>query len=304
MPTKISYLDETWNCIAGCEHAGVGCANCYAEQWSYRLARMGQDDYKGLHDTVWQDGACIGHRWSGKVRCLPHRLDIPRHWKRPRVIGVNFMADTFHETVPDKFLEAMIRIVRECPQHRFLVLSKRSKRMFDFWRYRWLGKSSLVPNLALGVSCSTQDDMRRLVPDLLATPAACRILSLEPLLGQVDPEAISRPGRQFGESLRMLALSGMMGYPGSMTAKVNRLDGLIVGCESGPRRRPMPYEWARSIIEQARAACVPVYLKQIYEYADGSGKVLTDRDKIALVFGECPRELPPFFDLPERGETP
>lgn len=302
MPTKISYLDETWNCIAGCEHAGAGCQNCYAEQWSYRLARMGQDDYKGLHDTVWQDGACIGHRWSGKVRCLPHRLDIPRHWKRPRVIGVNFMADTFHETVPDKFLEAMIRIVRECPQHRFLVLSKRSKRMFDFWRYRWLGKSSLVPNLALGVSCSTQDDMRRLVPDLLATPAACRMLSLEPLLGPVWPTSIPLvPGYGPGWANPMQDVHPRLRQHGK---NWRGIDGIIIGCESGPRRRPMRHEWARDVIAQAQRYAIPVYLKQAPEHPDGTGKVVTDSAEIARVFYVCPRELPPFFDLPERGETP
>jgi len=283
MPTNISYLDETWNCIAGCEHAGAGCQNCYAEQWSYRLARMGQDDYKGLHDTVWQDGKCIGHRWSGKVRCLPHRLDIPRHWKRPRVIGVNFMADTFHEWVSEEFIERILTVICHCPRHRFLALTKRAERMRRIMGDDYPMRLPLLDNLALGVSCSTQGDMERLVPDLLATSAVCRVLSLEPLLGPVRPAFIPL----------------VPGYgPDCM------LDGIIIGCESGPRRRPMRHEWARDVIAQAQRYAIPVYLKQAPEHPDGTGKVVTDSAEIARVFYVCPRELPPFFDLPERGETP
>ena len=38
---------------------------------------------------------------------------------------------------------------------------------------------------------------------------------------------------------------------------------VIVGCESGPNRRPCRTEWVESIVEQCRAANVPVFVKQL-----------------------------------------
>ena len=38
---------------------------------------------------------------------------------------------------------------------------------------------------------------------------------------------------------------------------------IVVGCESGPKRRPCKIEWVESIVEQCRAAGVPVFVKQI-----------------------------------------
>lgn len=38
---------------------------------------------------------------------------------------------------------------------------------------------------------------------------------------------------------------------------------VVVGCESGPNRRPCKIEWAESIVEQCLAANVPVFVKQI-----------------------------------------
>lgn len=41
------------------------------------------------------------------------------------------------------------------------------------------------------------------------------------------------------------------------------LSWLIVGGESGPKARPMDLAWARSLVEQGRAASVPVFVKQL-----------------------------------------
>ena len=38
---------------------------------------------------------------------------------------------------------------------------------------------------------------------------------------------------------------------------------IIVGCESGSKRRPCKLEWIRDIVRQCKAANVPVFVKQI-----------------------------------------
>ena len=50
---------------------------------------------------------------------------------------------------------------------------------------------------------------------------------------------------------------------------------VVVGCESGPKRRPCKIEWVESIVEQCRAANVPVFVKQL----DIGGKCVTDITK-------------------------
>jgi hypothetical protein len=50
---------------------------------------------------------------------------------------------------------------------------------------------------------------------------------------------------------------------------------VVVGCESGPHRRPCKIEWVESIVEQCMAARVPVFVKQL----DIGGKCVTDISK-------------------------
>ena len=50
---------------------------------------------------------------------------------------------------------------------------------------------------------------------------------------------------------------------------------VVVGCESGPNRRPCKIEWVESIVEQCLAANVPVFVKQL----DIGGKCVTDIGK-------------------------
>lgn len=55
----------------------------------------------------------------------------------------------------------------------------------------------------------------------------------------------------------------------------NEIDWVIVGCESGAYRRPCKIEWVESIVDQCRAAGVPVFVKQL----DIDGKVEKDITK-------------------------
>ena len=70
-------------------------------------------------------------------------------------------------------------------------------------------------------------------------------LSAEPLLGPID-------------------LKDCYAYDGGDYKRdVIPFKWLVVGCESGPNRRPCKMEWVESIVEQCLAANVPVFVKQI-----------------------------------------
>ena len=44
---------------------------------------------------------------------------------------------------------------------------------------------------------------------------------------------------------------------------IDGLDWVIIGCESGPNRRPMELDWAIYLVRQCRAAGVAVFVKQL-----------------------------------------
>lgn len=105
------------------------------------------------------------------------------------------------------------------------------------------------------------------VPALLDTPAAVRWLSCEPLIGPVDLRCCG--GVDAIEH-------DWAGGPGGGTGGPHPLIGwVVVGGESGPGARPMQLDWARSLVEQCRAAAVPVFVKQLgSRWADRTSSLL------------------------------
>lgn len=100
------------------------------------------------------------------------------------------------------------------------------------------------------------------MPDLLATPAATRFASAEPLLGPIHFGYLGWP-RGTGE--RRFGWNSLLGWRyanGEMIERVRGLDWIIVGGESGPKARPMHPTWARNIRDQCAAAGVAFHFKQ------------------------------------------
>src|SRR5690606_37330544 len=122
------------------------------------------------------------------------------------------------------------------------------------------------PNVWLGVSCERQQEADERIPDLLATPAAVRFVSAEPLLGPID---FARLG---DATFRLNAFTGEAEHTlGFKDRTRGRLDWIIVGGESGPGARPMHPAWARSIRDQCASAGVPFFFKQWGSWAPTSG---------------------------------
>lgn len=119
-----------------------------------------------------------------------------------------------------------------------------------------------LPNVWLGTSVEDQAAADERIPHLLATPAAVRFVSAEPLLGPVDMDAILAP------DMGIYALTGIRsdGSGPSGFSQGPRLDWVIVGGESGPGARPMHPDWARSLRDQCQAAGVAYFFKQWGEW--------------------------------------
>ena len=213
-----------------------GCENCYAERFAHRLSGLGQT-YEGLTKAT-----ASGPRWRGVLREVEDAVDLPLHWRKPKMIFVNSMSDLFHEKVSIVFLQRVFKTMERASWHSFQILTKRSERL------RHLAQRLPWPkNVWMGVSVESEEYVSR-IDDLRTVPAHVRFLSLEPLLGPLP-------------SLRL-----------------DGVDWAIVGGESGPRAREMRPEWVRDLRDQCVAAEVAFFFKQWGGVRKGrTGRVLDGR---------------------------
>jgi protein gp37 len=245
--TKIAWTDASWNPITGCSPVSPGCANCYAARMARRFAGPG-----GRYEGQVTDG-----RFNGYIRHVLGAGLIPHGWKKPRRVFVCSMGDIFHDNVTDEWIVNVWRTMRECERHTFQVLTKRPDRYFAL-QSRLVDLDHPPANIWLGVSAEDQTRGDARIPVLLQCAAAVRWVSLEPLIGDIDLFAfLDTPIR----NRSLLALGGSP-MPG--------LDWVVVGCETGPRRRLCKLEWARSVVDQCRDTGTPCFVKQLELVNDGN----------------------------------
>lgn len=208
--TSIEWTEATWNPTTGCTKISQGCKFCYAEVMHKRLQAMGVVKYASNFKTI---------------TCHPEVLDQPRKW-RSSVIFVNSMSDMFHEDVPLSFIQQVFKVMNECPQHTFQVLTKRAERLEELSPFlNWTN------NIWMGVSVENQEVSFR-IQHLTRTNAFIKFLSLEPLIGPVP------------------------------NLDLSNIDWVIVGGESGRSPRPIKPEWVHDIKDQCDNAMTPFFFKQ------------------------------------------
>ena len=190
--TKIEWCDYTWNPIVGCSPASTGCANCYAEAISRRF----------------------GIPW-GHPQFMPKRIPEPGRVKKGARIFVCSMSDLGHPGVKPEWLDEIAAMMSACPQHTFMVLTKRPGAWLKkFAQFAWCG-----------VTVENQDAAENRIPILNAyVGTQRRFISIEPMLGPVRLD--------FGiDDLRV--------------------DWVIAGPETGPKARSCEPWW----IEEAAWDC-------------------------------------------------
>jgi protein gp37 len=262
--SNIEWTDHTFNPWIGCQKVSPGCDHCYAETW----------DARGLQqrETRWGPHAA-------RTRTSAANWRKPLAWnkaaqaagKRARVFCAS-LADVFdnHASILPEWRAALWQLIAATPHLDWLLLTKRpqniAKMLPEGWGDGW-------PNVWLGTTVENQTEADRRIPHLLATPAAVRFLSCEPLLGPVDLTRLDMLNifrvlrtaddetwpRNFFDALR-----GKSDIHPIHNAEPSwgALHWIIVGGESGPNARPMHPDWARSLRDQCGAAGVPFFFKQ------------------------------------------
>jgi protein gp37 len=235
--SAIEWTDHTFNPWIGCTKVSPGCTNCYAEARDQRFAN-------GVH---WGKGAPRQRTSAGNWRQPRQWNDIAKRTHRSRVFCAS-LADWLDDEVPIEWLVDLMQLIHDTPNLVWLLLTKRPENYFTRTRAAlraagWPEKDACdaiykPDNAWIGVTVEDQKRADERIPELLKIPARVRFLSCEPLLGPLDLSTSEK---------------------GDVIAPV---DWIICGGESGPNRRPMDLQWARSLRDQCRGACA-FFMKQI-----------------------------------------
>lgn len=155
-----------------------------------------------------------------------HAVELPLSWRKPQTIFVNSMSDLFHDKIPLEFIQNVFNVMNKAHWHTFQVLTKRSKRLNEV-----SNQLTWTKNIWMGVSVETDKYVHR-VYDLIKTDAYIKFLSLEPLLGPIP------------------------------SLKLDGIDWVIVGGESGLHARIIKEDWVLDIKDKCEKENVPFFFKQ------------------------------------------
>lgn len=207
--SAISWTDATFNPWIGCTDVSAACALCYART-------LMQDRYGRV---VWGPG-------QPRVRTKTWR--DPIKWNRkaaetgykPRVFCAS-LADVFDNEVPQDWRDDLWALIRETPNLRWILLTKRIGNARKMLPADW---GNGYPNAGLMATLENQEVWDRDYHKLMAVPARWHGVSAEPLLGRI----------QIG---KQVALHG-------------RVDWIITGGESGPGFRPLDMDAVRLLRDE------------------------------------------------------
>lgn len=243
MSSKIEWTEETWNPIVGCSKVSAGCKNCYAEVMAKRLQAIGTKGYEN----------------GFKLTLMPDRLAQPMKKKKATTYFVNSMSDLFHEKVPFEYIEQIISVINQTPQHRYQILTKRAEIMEEFFNTR-----EVPHNAWLGVSVENRKSGVPRIDKLRNINAKIRFLSIEPLLEDLE------------------------------TINLSDIHWAIVGGESGVNARPMQLQWIINIKQQCEKYDTAFFFKQWGTWgADNKkrSKKANGRELEGKIYNEYPKEF-------------
>lgn len=316
--TAIEWAEHSWNPVRArnratgrvghfCTHASDGCRHCYAETWQKRLGnpvRFAAQDAAKVE--VFLDARALGE---------PLRRRIPTDYfvcSMTDLFG-EFVADDMIDRVfavaalcPQHTLIVLTK--RSARMRNYLSAEARpnmvARACVDLWiegRVKpgddWPVQSIRdprdpdnpseiilrnwpLPNVIAMVSIEDQKNADQRIPDLLATPAALRGVSAEPLLGPVRLDSLCEDGWSATDALRPYTVAQAKEDWGEgfeidcgMAADRPALDWVIAGGESGNGARPVHPDWLRSLRDQCAAADVPFLFKQWGAWTPGENVV-------------------------------
>lgn len=283
----IVWTDATFNPWIGCTKVSAGCSECYAERdfadrrkwvtWGPNGSRLLTSPEYWRKPIKWNADQHARACWAATYAASdpePFRVftgslcDVMEDWEKPLVdrsgdivmICPGGHIDTVSPSLNISQIECshscglfmvpmtvsharkrLFKLIGETTDLTWLVLTKRIENVKRFWANEegdYKGVFRHFENVHLGVTVETQKLADERIPLLLSVRdrAAKIFLSVEPMLGPVNLRTL----HWFSETV----------------------DWVIVGCESGPKRRPMELAWAIDLREQCREKGIAFFAKQ------------------------------------------
>lgn len=294
--TNIEWATSTGNPWIGCTEVSPGCVNCYAKTMDVNrfsktmgggtkekpVSHWGKGAPRFRTQAIWKDAP----RWNNKA-CyaeMDHTSESNLgkdlgHYVRPRIFPS--LCDWLDPEVPIEWLADFLKLIYETAKLDWLLLTKRPENfnrrideasqwmdknipvrgqdhLFFQWMAQW--ESGTPPtNVWIGASVEDQPRADERIPELIKIPAAVRFLSVEPLLKYVN---LRLPASATGLPQHIAKDGRPIGMP-------NMLHWVIVGGESGPRRRDCGVRAIEDVADQCRWAGVPCFVKQDCAYKPG-----------------------------------
>jgi len=206
----VEYLDYSWGIWSGCRNLETG--NCSVKAcWAKGLALHYPRLYpNGFEPTYYSEA-----------------IDSPKHLRKPSRISVGWVGDIigycyWQSIAKDEIFDT----IEQCPQHRFLFLTKNPDKLFTWGRF--------PDNAWVGQSITQCLDNLHYFRDV---GARVKFISFEPLQywsGDIDVTV---------ESFKEVGISWV-----------------IIGAQTKPTVYPK-IEWVREIVEAADKAGAKVFLK-------------------------------------------
>ena len=259
---KGMWWGRAWSLVEGCTKVSAGCAHCWSERQAARM--VNNPAVRPRHVWTVDDG-----HWTGTVNLMAQDLRKPMKVRKPTVWSI--WNDLFHNGVPDSFIKCVWRVMERCPQHVFIILTKRPGRKLP-------DGCEPLPNVILGTSVEDQETANERIPQLLGTnPKHQYMVSYEPALGPVD----FRPFLQlWGDNDTREHFEkygwGYDEYSGGFMQRENPHDftydpqpgiaWVVPGGETGMDARPAHPDWFRTARDQCAAAGVAFLFKQWGEW--------------------------------------
>lgn len=257
--SKIEWTDHTFNPWIGCTKVSPACDHCYAAcSTPARTLGIEWGPHAERHRTA-------PATWAKPIAWNARAAEFEaQHGRRQRVFCAS-LADVFDNQVPVQWRFALMKLILATPNLDWLLLTKRVGNAAAMLETAFLAlhggregwRDNVPPHVWLGATVCNQAEADRDIPKLLATPAAVRFVSIEPMLGPIDLER-PRPGPDLDQGGGRMICQPWLIQSG--------IDWVICGGESGPNARPMHPQWARDLRDQCKNAGVPFLFKQHGEW--------------------------------------
>ncbi len=244
----IEWTTHTCNFWWGCVKVSPGCTHCYAETLSKRYGEniWGPQNPRRRTKSPWKDIRKWNKNANGETV----------------YVFVQSMSDFFEDhPQPNLWRDEAMDILEECSNLTIQLLTKRIGNVSSM-ASRWMG--NWPEHIWIGTSIEDQTRAIERTAHLLDIPAQIRFVSAEPLLGSVDLTRINVLGTpDYIDALRGTRISDYSSRAHLNRYDLGKIDWVIAGGESGPGKRHMKLDWARSLRDQCEEAKVPLFFKQI-----------------------------------------